>query len=104
MRARRSREEDIDFDEALLLDAPGRLRNFDTPEELAMSDEMAGIIKTGFDSLPGELGEALALREMEGYSYDEIAAIMHCPVGTVRSRIFRARETMDKALLEYLYH
>lgn len=63
-----------------------------------MSDELARAIQIALDELPEELRTAISLREFEGLSYEEIAQVMNCPVGTVRSRIFRAREAIDKKL------
>lgn len=101
MRARHSSDEEIDYEEAEQFEAAMLLKEHDTPEGLAMSDELARVIQSGLDELPEELRTALSLREFHGYSYDEIAKIMQCPVGTVRSRIFRARDAIDKKL-EYL--
>lgn len=67
-----------------------------------MTEELAGIIQKALNDLPDELRTAISLREFEGLSYDEIAEVMNCPVGTVRSRIFRAREAIDKRLA-YLF-
>ena len=64
-----------------------------------MTDELAAIIKSALSALPEDLRTALTLREFEGMSYEDIAAIMDCPVGTVRSRIFRAREFLDERVL-----
>jgi RNA polymerase sigma-70 factor (ECF subfamily) len=63
-----------------------------------LTDEIAQAIQDALDHLPDELRSAITLREFEGLSYDEIAQVMACPVGTVRSRIFRAREAIDKRL------
>jgi RNA polymerase sigma-70 factor (ECF subfamily) len=101
MRARHSSEEEVDIEEAEQFESATLLREYDTPEGLAQSDELAKIIQRGLDELPEELRTALSLREFHGYSYDDIAKIMRCPVGTVRSRIFRARDAIDKRL-EYL--
>ena len=73
-----------------------RLRDPDTPEGLALSDEIRDIVNAAIAELPDDLRTAIMLRELEGLSYDEIASAMQCPVGTVRSRIFRAREAIDK--------
>ena len=67
-----------------------------TPDRLAMKDELEHAVHDSIESLPEELRSAIVLREMEGLSYDEIAQIMDCPVGTVRSRIFRARESIHQ--------
>ncbi|RMH16081.1 MAG: RNA polymerase sigma factor RpoE [Gammaproteobacteria bacterium] len=78
------------------------LKDQDSPDHLAMRDELERVIRLSIESLPEELRSAIVLREMEGLSYDEIAQIMDCPVGTVRSRIFRAREGIQKRLEPYL--
>ena len=77
-----------------------RLQDPDTPEGLALTEEIRGIVNSAIDALPEELKTAIVLRELDGLSYEEIAAAMECPVGTVRSRIFRAREAIDKRLRE----
>ena len=63
-----------------------------------MSDELEAVIHKSIEELPQELRTAVTLREFEGLSYEDIAAVMECPVGTVRSRIFRAREAIDEAV------
>jgi RNA polymerase sigma-70 factor (ECF subfamily) len=77
-----------------------KLQDPDTPEGLALTEEIRGIVNSAIDALPEELKTAIVLRELDGLSYEEIAAAMECPVGTVRSRIFRAREAIDKRLRE----
>ena len=77
-----------------------RLQDPDTPEGMALTEEIRGIVNSAIDALPEELKTAIVLRELDGLSYEEIAAAMECPVGTVRSRIFRAREAIDKRLRE----
>jgi RNA polymerase sigma-70 factor (ECF subfamily) len=77
-----------------------KLQDPDTPEGLALTEEIRGIVNSAIESLPEELKTAIVLRELDGLSYEEIAAAMECPVGTVRSRIFRAREAIDKRLRE----
>jgi RNA polymerase sigma-70 factor (ECF subfamily) len=74
------------------------LRDIDSPEHLALTDEIGEAINQAVEDLPDELRTAILLREIEGMSYEEIAQTMECPVGTVRSRIFRAREAIDKKL------
>jgi RNA polymerase sigma-70 factor (ECF subfamily) len=74
------------------------LKELDTPEALVQSEEIRDAINRAIHALPEELRTAILLREIEGLSYEEIAQTMECPVGTVRSRIFRAREAIDKAL------
>jgi RNA polymerase sigma-70 factor (ECF subfamily) len=81
-------------------DVQGRLKDSETPEALVMTDEIRSTVNAAIDSLPEDLRTAIVLRELEGLSYEEIAATMECPVGTVRSRIFRAREAIDKRLRE----
>jgi RNA polymerase sigma-70 factor (ECF subfamily) len=101
-RARHPSEETIDTEEAEFFESAAGLKDHDTPEGLVMSDELAHVIQSRIERLPVELRTALSLREFDGHSYDEIAEIMRCPVGTIRSRIFRARECLDKEL-EYLH-
>ena len=74
------------------------LRDVNTPEAELESKQMANVVNESMAALPEELRTAITLREIEGLSYDEIATIMNCPIGTVRSRIFRARETIAERL------
>ena len=74
------------------------LRDINTPESLLLSKEIAGTVNAAIESLPDELRSAIQLRELEGMSYEEIAELMNCPIGTVRSRIFRAREAIAERL------
>ena len=74
------------------------LRDISTPESQMMTKEIAMTVNAAMDSLPEELRTAITLREMEGLSYEDIAGIMNCPIGTVRSRIFRAREAIAEKL------
>jgi RNA polymerase sigma-70 factor, ECF subfamily len=78
----------------------GRLKDSETPEALVLTDEIRTTVNAAIANLPEDLREAIVLRELEGLSYEEIAARMDCPVGTVRSRIFRAREAIDSRLRE----
>ena len=78
----------------------GRMKDSETPEGLVLTDEIRSTVNAAIDSLPEDLRTAIVLRELEGLSYEEIAAAMDCPVGTVRSRIFRAREAIDRRLRE----
>ena len=71
-----------------------------TPEALAMTEEIRNTVNAAISALPEDLRTAIVLRELEGMSYEEIAEAMACPVGTVRSRIFRAREAIDSRLSE----
>jgi RNA polymerase sigma-70 factor (ECF subfamily) len=75
-----------------------RMRHNDTPEASTLSDEIHATVNRAVAELPEDLRTAIILREVEGLSYEEIAAAMDCPVGTVRSRIFRAREAIDRSL------
>lgn len=95
---RRPPTDDIDATEAEQFDGGTRLRDTDTPEREAMREELERTVMKAVDALPEELRMAISLREVEGLSYDEIAAKMDCPIGTVRSRIFRAREAIDAEL------
>jgi len=78
-------------------DAPD-LRSHETPESSMMSREIVASVNQTIEALPNELKEAISLREMDGLSYEEIADLMNCPIGTVRSRIFRAREVIAEKL------
>lgn len=92
---RRPPREDILAEDAENYDSGMSLRESDTPENLTLSEELKRIVFETIDNLPDELKTAITLRELEGLSYEEIAEVMQCPVGTVRSRIFRAREAID---------
>ncbi len=75
-----------------------QLRDINTPESMMMSKEIARTVSDTMEQLPEELRDAITLRELEGLSYEDIATIMNCPIGTVRSRIFRAREAIAEQL------
>jgi len=77
---------------------PEALRDGGTPDALAATEELREAIDHAISELPEDLRTALTLREMEGLSYDEIASVMDCPIGTVRSRIFRAREAIEQSI------
>ena len=81
-------------------DMQGRLKDSETPEGLVLTDEIRQTVNAAIEELPEDLRTAIVLRELEGLSYEQIAASMDCPVGTVRSRIFRAREAIDRRLRE----
>ena len=85
-------------DRAEIYELQGRMKDGATPEALAMTEEIRSTVNAAIESLPEDLRTAIVLRELEGLSYEEIAAAMDCPVGTVRSRIFRAREAIDTRL------
>ncbi|MFT4651319.1 MAG: RNA polymerase sigma-70 factor (ECF subfamily) [Porticoccaceae bacterium] len=94
-RSRRPPSSDIDVVDAEYYDGSDYLKDLGTPENNLFRDELGALIHKAISDLPEDLRTAVTLREFEGLSYDEIAEIMDCPVGTVRSRIFRARETID---------
>lgn len=83
-----------DAEEAETFDDADQLRDINTPESMLMSRQVAATVNSAMDKLPEELRTAITLREVEGMSYDDIAEFMNCPIGTVRSRIFRAREAI----------
>jgi RNA polymerase sigma-70 factor, ECF subfamily len=88
----------VDSDEAESLAEGEQLRDINTPESLILSREIGDTVNATMEGLPEELRTAIQLREIEGMSYEDIAQIMNCPIGTVRSRIFRAREAIDLKL------
>jgi RNA polymerase sigma-70 factor (ECF subfamily) len=90
---------DVDASEADYYDGSDALKENNSPERALLSDELQQKLFATIDGLPEDLRSAITLREIEGLSYEEIAAVMECPVGTVRSRIFRAREAIDKVIL-----
>ena len=90
---------DVDAQEADSYDGSDALRENASPEKTLLSQELQAKLFGAIESLPDDLRAAITLREIEGLSYEEIAAVMECPVGTVRSRIFRAREAIDKVIL-----
>ena len=88
----------VDAEEAEGQENGELLQDINTPESLLLSKEIAGTVNAAIESLPDELRSAIQLRELEGMSYEEIAELMNCPIGTVRSRIFRAREAIAQRL------
>ncbi len=96
--ARRPPGDDIEAEMAEQMDMGGALKEVDTPEHLALQREIALTIQQALEELPDDLRTAITLRELEGLTYEEIAEAMDCPIGTVRSRIFRAREAIDAKL------
>jgi RNA polymerase sigma-70 factor (ECF subfamily) len=96
---RRPANTDIDIGDAEQFVDNDKLIDETSPENSMMTEELAQVIKDSLNQLTEDLRTALTLREFEGMSYEEIAAIMDCPVGTVRSRIFRAREFIDERVL-----
>ena len=97
-KSRRPPGTDIDVEDAQFMDGAERLIENETPEAAAARDELAEALDQAIAALPDDLRSALTLREFDGLRYDQIAAIMECPVGTVRSRIFRAREAVDRRI------
>ncbi|UCE88910.1 MAG: RNA polymerase sigma factor RpoE [Pseudomonadota bacterium] len=95
---RRPPADDIDAVDAVNLEAGGALKDIDSPERVLLRDEIEQVITQAIEDLPEDLRTAITLREFEGMSYEEIAQAMGCPIGTVRSRIFRAREAIDSKL------
>jgi RNA polymerase sigma-70 factor (ECF subfamily) len=95
---RRPPTDDIDVADAEQYDSGIRLRDNDTPERELMRQQMEQTVMRAVEALPEELRNAITLREVEGLSYEEIAARMDCPIGTVRSRIFRARDAIEQEL------
>ena len=89
---------DFDSEEAETFEDGDQLRDINTPERLLMTKQIGDTVNVAMEALPEELRTAIVLREIEGLSYDEIASIMECPIGTVRSRIFRAREAISEKL------
>lgn len=89
---------DIEMEDAQNLGMPGHIIDSSAPEDNLMRDQLEETIFTALAKLPEDLRVAVSLRELDGLSYEEIAEVMQCPVGTVRSRIFRAREALDKAM------
>ena len=100
--SRRPPRVDIDVTEAEYLDTGTNMQEQTTPDAALAAEQIQKGIHQAINDLPDDLKTALTLREFESMSYEEIAQIMECPVGTVRSRIFRAREAIDKQLQELL--
>ncbi len=101
-RVRRPAIDGVDVDDAEFFDGDYSLHSIDTPEHILLSKEIEQTVFKTIEKLPPDLRMALTLREYDGLSYEDIAVVMECPVGTVRSRIFRAREAVDKALAPLL--
>ncbi len=95
---RRPPGSDMEIEGAELIESGESLRDQATPERQALTDEIAATVHRVIEKLPEDLRTAITLRELEGLSYEEIAQMMDCPIGTVRSRIFRAREAIDQEL------
>src|SRR5688572_19444373 len=101
-RKRRPASQDIDVGDAELFGHTEQMSDVDTPEAMVLSDEIREKVTDAIRRLPEDLRTAITLRELEGLSYEEIAEAMACPIGTVRSRIFRARAAIDEVLLPLL--
>lgn len=95
---RRPPMDDVEASEAEFYEGPSALKDTSTPERMVLRDEIERVVFEAIDALPEDLRTAITLRELEDMSYEEIAEVMNCPIGTVRSRIFRAREAIDKKL------
>jgi RNA polymerase sigma-70 factor (ECF subfamily) len=93
---------DATIEDAEGFDEGGMLSESASPEALVMGGELAEVVESALNALPDELKAALMLREFDGLSYDDIADVLGCPVGTVRSRIFRAREAIDQRVKEQI--
>ena len=96
--ARRPRESGIDVTDAEQFDGAIDLKEHATPEGLALTEEIQQTVIAAIEALPQDLKVAISLRELEGMTYEDIAQVMECPIGTVRSRIFRAREAINARL------
>ena len=101
-RSRRPPSSDVDLADAEYYYGNDRLKDVGTPENQLFRDELEVVINRAMEDLPEDLRTAVTLREYEGLSYEDIAAVMDCPVGTVRSRIFRARESIDVRVLDLM--
>jgi RNA polymerase sigma-70 factor (ECF subfamily) len=97
-RARKSPAYSVDVEDAEHFEGESGLKEYANPENLLLTDEIRATIFRAIENLPDDLKSAITLREIDGLSYEEIADVMDCPIGTVRSRIFRARDVIDKEL------
>lgn len=101
---RRPVDFEVDLQDPDSYDMNARLQDTDTPDRIAQREELRDTVEDAIAALPDELREAIILREIEGLSYEEIARAMDCPVGTVRSRIFRAREAIEGRIGPLIRH
>lgn len=97
-RARKSPNYAVDVEDAEHFEGESGLKEYANPENLLLTDEIKATIFRAIENLPDDLKSAITLREIDGLSYEDIAEVMDCPIGTVRSRIFRARDVIDKEL------
>lgn len=104
VQARRPSEAEEDISEIEQFEGDNTLKDHATPEHLLLTEEIQSTVISTIEGLPEDLRTAITLREVDGLSYEEIAAVMECPIGTVRSRIFRAREAIDRQLKPLLDH
>lgn len=95
-RGRRPPGSDVDVEDAEYYESAGSLRDMESPESILFGTELKGVVDKAISALPDDLRTAVTLREFDGLSYEDIAEVVDCPVGTVRSRIFRAREAIDE--------
>lgn len=95
-RGRRPPGSDLDIVDAEIVDQSGRLADSESPEAAIARDQLEAAVYEAIEKLPDDLRTAITLRELDGLAYEDIAQVMQCPVGTVRSRIFRAREAVDE--------
>jgi RNA polymerase sigma-70 factor (ECF subfamily) len=103
MMSRRPTEVDLGSPDDNGIDIENLRSDVDTPERMMLTEEIKMTVAEAIESLPDDLKTAITLRELEGLTYEEIAQAMSCPIGTVRSRIFRAREAIDKRLRPLLH-
>ena len=101
-RSRRPPGSDVAVEDAEYYEGGGALRDVENPENALFGAELKLVVERAISALPEDLRTAVTLREFDGLSYEDIADVMDCPVGTVRSRIFRAREAIDKQVREQL--
>lgn len=101
-RSRRPPSDDVDLADAEYYSGSEQLKDLDTPENQLFKEELEAVVNKAIVELPEDLRAAVTLREYEGLSYEDIASVMDCPVGTVRSRIFRARESIDTRVTELM--
>lgn len=101
-RSRRPPGSDIELEDAEYLESGGGLHEIENPENALFGAELKEVVERALSALPEDLRTAITLREFDGLSYEDIADIMDCPVGTVRSRIFRAREAIDGSVVQQM--